>query len=90
MAGSWTAPPGWRAIRQRVFQQYGTNCWKCGAPGANTVDHVRPRILGGDHSLANLRPACRRCNFSSGAAVGNRLRGGRVVVWRTVRASRDW
>jgi HNH endonuclease len=73
MAGTWKAPPGWRKLRERVFQRYGHVCWRCGVY-ANTVDHVIPRVLGGSHDLDNLRPACSFHNYSTGASVGNRLR----------------
>ena len=89
MAGQWRAPPGWRKIRERVFAAYGRACWRCGA-WASTVDHVQPVILGGTHDLSNLRPACTRCNYSTGAAVGNQLRGMRQrqpTQWIT---SRRW
>ncbi len=74
MGGQWRAPPGWRKTRQQVFATYGRACWRCGQ-WANTVDHVIPVVLGGTHDLSNLRPCCSRDNSSTGAAVGNRLRG---------------
>ena len=33
----------------------------CGAP-ATDVDHLIPINVGGDETLANLRPSCARCN----------------------------
>lgn len=33
-------------------------------PGGYTLDHVIPKSLGGAHTLANLRPAHRRCNLA--------------------------
>jgi len=53
MSGNWTAPPGWRALRRPVFAAKGRFCWYGGRP-ANTIDHVRPRVLSGTHELANL------------------------------------
>jgi 5-methylcytosine-specific restriction endonuclease McrA len=44
-----------------VFARYGPNCVHCGAP-ATDVDHLIPIAVGGDDSLANLRPSCARCN----------------------------
>lgn len=41
-------------------------CWLCGYPGADTADHVVPITRGGDHSLANLKPAHNRCNNRKG------------------------
>lgn len=48
------------------FAYYGFACWMCGAPW-ESMDHVKPLSKGGPHLLANLRPACTRCNSSKGA-----------------------
>jgi 5-methylcytosine-specific restriction endonuclease McrA len=85
---TWTAPPGWRKTRQAVFARYGRSCWRCGAY-AGTVDDVIPVVLGGTHHLENLRPACQRCNYRTGAAVGNRLRG-QTASYRPWPSSRRW
>lgn len=47
---------------------WGDRCW-LQIPGicqgvADSIDHVIPLARGGPHCLANLRPACRRCNSS--------------------------
>jgi len=67
-------PPGWKALREACFAQYGRKCWRCGAP-ATEADHVQAVILGGLSDLGNLRPSCKRCNSRAGAIVGNKLRG---------------
>ena len=33
-----------------------------------TVDHVQPRVRGGDHSGGNVVTACTRCNTEKGGA----------------------
>ena len=38
-------------------------CYLCGGP-ADTVDHRIPVAKGGRHSIGNLEPCCRGCNFS--------------------------
>ena len=88
----WKAPPGWRKLRLQVFARYGRACYRCGAY-ANSVDHAVPVVLGGTHDLSNLRPACSRCNSSTGASLGNRLgpprgnrRRGRRAVVKAARA----
>jgi 5-methylcytosine-specific restriction endonuclease McrA len=48
---------------EQVFRRYGRVCVHCGAPAVD-VDHIIPINAGGDDSLANLRPACTRCNRS--------------------------
>lgn len=47
---------------------------------ATTVDHIHPLRLRPDlaYEVSNLQAACHHCNSSDGAAMGNRLRGGRA------------
>lgn len=68
-----TAPAekwGGRKAQQYVrltLETYGTVCWLCGFPGANTADHIIPRSLGGAvFNLDNLGPAHKNCNESRG------------------------
>lgn len=37
-------------------------CWICGVPGADTIDHRIPLVMGGGNEFANLAPAHRGCN----------------------------
>jgi len=86
---TWKAPPRWKAIRKQVFALKGRSCHWCGQP-AGTVDHVVPAALGGGHDLANLVPACRRCNTLRGASLGGRIiaqRRHRQAAWP---AARRW
>lgn len=53
-------------LAQRL-EYFGFRCWICRGPGAH-VDHVKPIAAGGSHMLANLRPACARCNQRKGSA----------------------
>ena len=48
-------------VRRQVFARYGRTCVHCGAP-ATDIDRLTPIADGGDVSLANLRPACPRCD----------------------------
>ena len=41
-------------------------CYRCGKP-ADTADHITPVFQGGGNELENLRPACRKCNSTTGA-----------------------
>lgn len=45
---------------------FGNRCWMCRGP-FECVDHVKPIAKGGPHILANLRPACTRCNSMKSA-----------------------
>lgn len=47
------------------FSMWSMSCWMCADP-ATAMDHVKPISAGGSHMLANLRPACSRCNSSKG------------------------
>ena len=48
-----------------LFEAYGFRCAYCGAP-AETLDHVHPLALGGEHSFENQVPACISCNSRKG------------------------
>ena len=51
--------------RERIFRRDGYRCVYCAASGpdvALTLDHVEPRVKGGDGSDGNLVTCCSRCN----------------------------
>ncbi|HEY9391265.1 MAG TPA: HNH endonuclease signature motif containing protein [Mycobacteriales bacterium] len=56
----------WRRVRAEVLAQSDV-CALCGLPGADTVDHKIPLILGGDPlDRDNLQPAHHSCNSRKG------------------------
>lgn len=54
------------ALLEQKLLYWGGCCWMCGGPAVEW-DHVKPLSKGGQHLLANLRPACRSCNASKNA-----------------------
>ena len=55
--------------REQVFARDEYRCVYCGLPfdaEELTVDHVQPRVRGGDRSGGNLVTACRGCNTLKG------------------------
>lgn len=55
--------------RERIFRRDGYRCVYCGAtpvPEDLTLDHVQPRVRGGDQSDGNLVTCCRGCNAAKG------------------------
>ena len=46
------------------FAQFGHCCAYCGKAGDLHIEHVVPISKGGPHSIGNIIPACRDCNFS--------------------------
>ena len=48
-----------------LVEYYGGLCLKCGAAEA-TMDHIIPLSCGGDHSIDNVQPLCRKCNSTKG------------------------
>jgi 5-methylcytosine-specific restriction endonuclease McrA len=55
--------------RRNLYARDGSRCQYCGAQFSTrelTVDHVMPRVLGGQHSWANLVCACVKCNAKKG------------------------
>jgi 5-methylcytosine-specific restriction endonuclease McrA len=63
-------PRHWEDTRRRVLRRDLGICWLCGKPGANSVDHVIPRIDGGTHHDSNLRAAHIVCNARKGRRDG--------------------
>jgi 5-methylcytosine-specific restriction endonuclease McrA len=56
--------------REQIFARDDFQCVYCGErfePGALTVDHVQPRMRGGDRSGGNLVTACEACNARKGS-----------------------
>lgn len=55
--------------RNQIFERDGYRCVYCGeqfAADELTLDHVQPRMQGGDHSEGNLVTACKGCNTLKG------------------------
>jgi len=55
--------------RERIFRRDDWTCVYCGTAGTEaelTVDHVEPRVKGGDGSDGNLVTSCRACNARKG------------------------
>lgn len=55
--------------RDRIFRRDRFRCVYCGEelPGEQlTLDHVEPRMRGGDASEGNLVTSCRACNAAKG------------------------
>lgn len=70
--------PAWKRLRRLILERDRDRCQirgpKCSTV-ATEVDHIVARADGGSMwDPRNLRAACRPCNSSSGADVGNRRR----------------
>ena len=58
------------SLRDRVFARDGYRCVYCGNvfPAEQlSLDHVQPRMRGGDNSEGNLVTACHACNARKGS-----------------------
>ena len=67
--------PEYRRARAHLTANPGVTCWHDGCTNpATTIDH-QPPILHHTHQrgtgCCQLRPACERCNKSTGATLGN-------------------
>jgi hypothetical protein len=63
-------PEGDPTVRERIFARDGFRCVYCGLPFPAeqlTLDHVQPRMRGGDNSDGNLVTACPGCNTRKGS-----------------------
>lgn len=58
-----------KSVRKKIIERDGEICQICGATGDDVkyeVDHIYPRVLGGDNRVENLQVLCTRCNKSKG------------------------
>lgn len=53
---------------ERAKFENGLACAYCGSYSSPTVDHMMPRVRGGEDFAENLLPSCRSCNSSKGGA----------------------
>ena len=60
----------WKKLRLQILDRDGRQCM-CGQP-ADTVDHIIPRVKGGDMWASdNLQAMCKSCNSSKGSRFFN-------------------
>ena len=56
----------WKKLRITILDRDGWQCALCGRP-AHTVDHIIPRVKGGDMwATDNLQSMCKSCNSAKG------------------------
>lgn len=63
--------PSDEPLRERILRRDEFRCVYCAVvfpAEALTLDHVQPKLRGGDQSEGNLVSACRACNTEKGAA----------------------
>ena len=69
-------PKGWASLRERILKRDNRICYICGGPGADSVDHLKPRWMGGSDKPSNLKaahwdapPHCHRTKSSKEGAL---------------------
>jgi len=61
----------WKKLRISVLDRDGWECVSCHRP-AHTVDHIVPRVKGGDMwAMDNLQSMCKSCNSRKGGRFFN-------------------
>jgi len=58
-----------KGIRERVFERDKNKCLLCGTTKNLTIDHIKPRAMGGSNKIDNLQTLCRYCNLTKGINV---------------------
>ena len=65
-----TSPEAKRLWRRAIKEHFNCTCVYCGETyelHELTLDHVRPKSLGGEDLTSNLVPACHKCNQDKGS-----------------------
>jgi hypothetical protein len=57
-----------RMWRQAIKDYWHNQCVYCGSSENLTLDHVNPKMRGGNDTTHNVVPACRSCNQSKGSS----------------------
>lgn len=68
--GWWDGDRSGGSLRERILRRDSYRCVYCGEvfPESQlTLDHVEPRMRGGDQSEGNLVAACQACNTRKGS-----------------------
>lgn len=60
-------------IRHLTYRRDGSACLRCGSREQLSIDHLRPRSLGGSDDPANLRTLCISCNSSRSNLGGDTI-----------------
>jgi hypothetical protein len=68
-----TNDPTYKRNRKQLLADNPVCHW-CGTNAATEADHLTPYVAGGSDDLENLVPACKPCNASRGAKLGNQRR----------------
>lgn len=77
---SFSIPYSVEQLRAR-YAFWGNRCWICRCEGVMEADHVKPISKGGPDILANIRPACRRCNVRKRARWPIYESGRLILEW---------
>ena len=63
----------WQKLRIQILDRDGWVCAVCNRP-AHTVDHIIPRVKGGDMwEPSNLQSMCKSCNSAKGGRFFNSM-----------------
>lgn len=65
-----TSPEAKRLWRRAIKEHFNCQCVYCGNTyelHELTLDHVRPRCLGGEDLTSNIVPSCWQCNQAKGS-----------------------
>jgi 5-methylcytosine-specific restriction endonuclease McrA len=55
-----------RSFRGGIYQAFNNECVYCGAI-AESLDHAKPKVKGGETIASNLLPSCIPCNRNKGS-----------------------
>lgn len=80
-----------RMWRDRIKENWGHQCAYCGSTENLSLDHVKPRSLGGHDTSKNVVCACVSCNHDKGHTEWREwYEGQEFYSWERMRAIEAW
>ncbi|MCL2687593.1 MAG: HNH endonuclease [Methanobrevibacter sp.] len=58
-----------KLTKRDVFERDNYTCLACGNTKNLTIDHIKPRVMGGTNDINNLQILCKHCNLAKGVSV---------------------
>jgi len=56
-------------LKEKILEHYGKKCFNCNSNEELHIDHINPRLFGGNAIFTNLQPLCEQCGQLKGSST---------------------